>query len=358
MSIAELSMIKIQRTKTSRISELDYNNMPFGKVFSDHMVVVDYANGEWQTPQIMPYSNLSLSPACSSLHYGQLIFEGMKAFYEEASGKIILFRPEDNARRLNESAKRMAMPELPVAIFMECLEELIKLDRAWVPKTPDSSLYIRPFMMANDPFIGVNAASNFKFIIFTCPVGPYYSKPLNVLISDQFVRAVRGGIGAAKTAGNYAATLYPAQLAKKQGYDQILWTDGLERKYVEECGTMNTMFVIDNKIVTAETEEGTILQGITRDSVLKLCKYHNIPFEERKVSIEELLNAHKNGTLTDAFGVGTAAVIIHFELLGYKGTNYTLPPVETRTISTFLKKQLVEIQRGKTESPYNWVIKL
>lgn len=349
--------IKISLTTQSRLSEVDFNNIPFGRVFSDHIFVVDYADGRWQTPEIKPFEAMALSPACSALHYGQSIFEGMKANLDAQTGDVLLFRPEKNAARLNSSAIRMGMPTLPVETFLEGLKTLIKIDRKWVPNVEDSALYIRPFMFANDHFIGVKKAQNYRFIIFTCPVGAYYPKPVSVWIEKDFKRAFPGGTGAAKAAGNYAATLYPASLANEKGYDQILWTDGIESKYVEEIGTMNVFFVIDGKVLTPELD-GTILEGITRESVVQLMKNKGILVEERKVSVDEILAAHKNGTLEEVFGVGTAATITHISDLGYEDVRYALPSIPDRKISNSIKKELVNIKLGLLPDPHDWIVRM
>lgn len=349
--------MEIQKTKHSKLSSVDFNNIPFGKVFSDHMFVVDYTNGQWQRPSIKPYGNLQLSPATSSLHYGQAIFEGMKANKSADGQHILLFRPEENLKRLNNSALRMAMPELPTDLFMQGLSKLVDLDRNWVPDVPDSALYMRPVMFATDNFIGVKAAENYKFIIFTCPVGPYYSKPVSVLVADKFVRAFEGGTGAAKAAGNYAGTLYPANLAKQQGYDQILWTDGKEHKYVEEIGTMNVFFIVDGQAYTPALT-GTILPGITRKSVIQLLQDDGITVNEGRLDINWVIEQFKAGKLQDAFGVGTAATITHIERLGYDGKDYILPPIADRITSNNLKQQLVGIKKGAIADTYNWIVKV
>lgn len=349
--------IKITKTQNSKLSEVDFHNIPFGRVFSDHMFVIDYTDGAWQQPEIKPYGGMDISPACSALHYGQAIFEGMKANLDANTGDVLLFRPEENAKRLNRSAVRMGMPELPVETFMEGLKALLRLDRDWVPNVEDTALYIRPFMFANDNFIGVKKSNNYRFIIFTCPVGAYYSKPVSVWIEKDFKRAFPGGTGAAKAAGNYAATLYPASLVNEKGYDQILWTDGFESKYVEEIGTMNVFFVMDGKVVTPELD-GTILEGITRESVLQLMRDEGIEVEERKLSVDEILAAHKNNTLQEVSGVGTAATITHIASLGCEDVHYDLPPISERKISAKIREQLVNIKLGIEEDKYGWIVRV
>ncbi|MEJ8802941.1 branched-chain amino acid aminotransferase [Pontibacter sp. H249] len=340
----------------SRISELDYNNIEFGKIFSDHMLVVDYKDGAWQTPQIMPYGNMSLSPATSALHYGQAIFEGMKA-YRSADGDILLYRPLDNFKRLNISAERMCMPALPEDIFMQGLEQLLKLDAAWVPPTAGCALYIRPYMFATDDFIGVRPSSSYRFVIFSCPVGAYYGQPLKVAIEPHFVRSAEGGAGYAKAAGNYGAALYPAKKMQERGYHQLIWTDAKEHKYIEESGTMNLMFVIDGKLISPPVST-TILSGITRDSVLQLARDFGYTVEERKISVDEIVEAHKTGKLQEAFGTGTAATIAQIAIIHYNGTDMELPAIEGREISNKVATELDKIKTGETPDPHSWVYRI
>ncbi|TPE44629.1 branched-chain amino acid aminotransferase [Pontibacter mangrovi] len=352
MSIDMLT-IPAQCVAESRISELDYNNIEFGKIFSDHMLVADYKDGKWQNPQILPYGNMSLSPATSALHYGQSIFEGMKA-YKDANGDLLLFRPLDNFRRLNKSAERMCMPAITEDIFMQGLEQLLKLDAAWVPPTSGCALYIRPFMFATDEFIGVRPSSNYRFTVFTCPVGAYYGQPLKVAIEPQYVRSAEGGAGFAKAAGNYGAALLPARNMQERGYHQLIWTDAKEHKFIEESGTMNLMFVIDGKLITPPVST-TILAGITRDSVLTLAKDLGYTVEERKVSVDELEEAYKAGKLQEAFGTGTAATIAQIATIHYNGQDMHLPVVEEREISNRIANELDKIKTGQAPDKHNWV---
>ena len=352
----ETCFINITKTTQSRISELDYDNIEFGKIFADHMFSVEYKDGQWQTPEILPYGNLSLSPATSALHYGQALFEGMKA-YKNAAGEVLMFRPLDNARRLNLSAERLCMPTLPEDIFMQGLTELLKLDTDWVPPTKGCALYIRPFMFATDAFIGVRPSATYKFMIFCCPVGTYYANPLRVKIETEFARSVEGGAGYAKAAGNYGAALYPAKLGQEQGYQQLIWTDAKEHKYLEESGTMNLMFVIDGKLITPALST-SILAGITRDSVLQLARDWGMTVEERKISIDEILEAHANGTLEEAFGCGTAAVIAPIITIGYNGKDYELPAVENRKFSNKVGVELDKIKTGEAPDPHSWMVKI
>lgn len=348
--------IKISKTTQSRIKTCDFSNIQFGNVFSDHMFVVDYNDGAWENPEILPFSDLSLSPATFALHYGQAIFEGMKA-YKNAAGKAQLFRPLDNLNRLNTSAKRMGMAEIPKDIFMEGLSQLVLLDEQWIPSTEGSSLYIRPFMFATDSFVGVRPAKHFKLAIFTCPVNAYYPKPINVVVEQKYVRAFNGGVGYVKAAGNYGISMLPTLEANQKGFDQIIWTDGVHHEYIEESGTMNVFFVIGNKVITPALD-GTILAGITRDSVIKLLLQKGYVVEERKVKVTEIIEAANQGVLTDAFGTGTAAIIAKIASINYNNQSYVLPAAENREVSNWLYKTLYGIQTGKITDEFGWVVKI
>lgn len=348
--------IDIQTTNNSRIHEVEEGLKNFGRVFSDHMYIVDYKNGEWQNPRILPYGNLPMSPATSALHYGQAIFEGMKAFRNDAN-EILLFRELDNFNRLNKSAVRMCMPELPQELFTEGLHQLLKLDRNWVPTQDGASLYIRPFMFATDEYIGVKPSETYRFIIFTNPVGYYYSEPVKVKIETKYTRAALGGVGAAKAAGNYAASLYPARMAQQKGYHQLVWTDPQEHKYIEESGTMNIMFLIGNTLITPNTSE-TILSGVTRDSVIKVAEKWGYNVEQRKISISEIIEAHNNNTLKEMFGMGTAATIAHIELFNFNDKDYILPEISKRVFSPKVSQYLYDIKRGAETDPFNWISKI
>lgn len=349
--------IKTTRVDFSRIDQVDFNNLPFGKVYSDHMFMADWEEGTWKNFELCPFGDLHFSPAISSLHYGQMIFEGMKA-HLDPSGNPLLFRPEKNWERFNRSANRMAMPEIPKKLFRTALVDLVKMDKDWIPSTPGSSLYIRPFMFATEEFIGIKPADKFRFIIFTCPVGEYYPRPVRVMVSDKYVRAFKGGTGYAKAAGNYAATMTPIKEAKQLGYDQLLWLDGCEFKYIHEIGTMNVFFIIGDTVITPSTKDGEILEGVTRDSCIKILKDKGIKVEERKVAIDEIYDAYKAGTLKDVFGTGTAATITHISDLGYKGENLSLPEINTRVISNMLKEELDGIKKGLLEDKHNWMFKV
>jgi branched-chain amino acid aminotransferase len=348
--------IKIQKTAKSRVSEYDINNVPFGKCFSDHMFVAEYKDGKWGKADILPYGDVNMSYAMSALHYGQAIFEGMKA-YKNADGEVALFRAEDNFKRLNKSAVRMAMPEIPEELFMTGLMELIKLDSAWVPSSETGSLYIRPFLIATDEAIGVKISDTYKFVIITCPAGKYYSEPIKVLVETNYYRAVKGGVGFVKAAGNYGRSLYPTKLAQQKGYQQVIWTDSETQQYFEESGTMNVMFVIGDTLVTPGLSD-TILDGVTRNSVLTLARDWGMKVEERKVSIKEVFEAIEKGNLMEVFGCGTAATIAQIVGIGYNGKDYALPPVADRKFSTKVDETLRAIRKGKVEDKFHWMMKI
>lgn len=350
------TLFDIQRTETSRITEVDIENLPFGSVFSDHQFVMEFENGKWNTGGIEPYGDMRLSPAAMVLHYGQAIFEGMKAF-RQPDGGIALFRPQDNIRRFNVSGERMCMPKVDEETFMEALKELLKLDSQWVPNAEGSSLYIRPFMFATEVHVGVRPSAQYRFVIFTCPVGPYYKGNVRVKVETEYTRAAPGGTGFAKAAGNYGAALRPTELAKAQGYDQILWTDAVEHKYIEESGTMNAVFVMDGKLVSPALGD-TVLNGVTRASILKLARHFGLEVEERRIGVSELKAAAESGALQEAFGVGTAATMTAIEAIGFVGGDVELPPVEGWTIMPKLAKGLDDIRRGRAEDPFGWRIVL
>jgi len=346
--------IKVENIAESRLPKEDFNNLGFGKVFSDHMFVADYYDGDWHDFRIIPFDYLPMHPAMSSIHYGQSIFEGLKA-RKNKEGEVVLFRPNKNLERINVSAIRMAMPELPEELFYGGLEALLKLDHEWIPDAPGTSLYIRPYLFATDEFIGIRRSSRYKFIIFTSPVASYYSEPVKVYASDEYVRAFPGGTGFAKTAGNYARAIKPVEEVNKRGYQQILWLDGIEKKYLQEIGTMNIFIIIDGKVLTPSLEEGTILPGVTRDSVITLLKEWGIPVEERRISIDELVEAYHSGQLEDAFGAGTAATISMIKAIGYHNDEFVLPPFESRLISTRLLDTLTAIKNGEIEDTHGWL---
>jgi len=348
-----MAEIKITHSNQSRISEVDFNAIPFGKICTDHMACADYIDGEWTNFEIKPVEPLSIHPTNMTLHYGQAIFEGMKAS-KSVDGTPMLMRPELNAQRFNASAVRMCMPEFPEDMFVEMIYKLVSVDRAWIPPVTGSSLYIRPFMFATDENVGVRASSTYKFIILTLPAGPYYGRPISLTTSTEFVRAVDGGVGEAKCAGNYAASLYPARLANERGYDQVLWLDAHEFKYVQEVGTMNIFFVIGNKVITPATS-GSILKGITRLSIIELLKDKGINVEQRELSIDEVVTAYDNGTLVEVFGVGTAALIANVNRIEHRGHVMDLDP-ENFGISLEIKAQINGLRNGTIEDKYGWMM--
>jgi branched-chain amino acid aminotransferase len=348
--------IQVQKVQKSRVTDVNVNEVPFGKVFTDHMFIADYQDGEWSNFRIIPYQHIKMSYAMSALHYGQAIFEGMKAFRQD-NGDVVVFRAKDNWARLNRSAHRMAMPEVPEEVFMQGLLQLLSLDKKWVPDSENGSLYIRPFMIATEEAIGVKISNEYQFVIIAAPAGVYYTQPIKTLIQNTFYRSVKGGIGYVKAAGNYGRSLYPTKLAQEKGYQQILWTDAETGKYIEEAGTMNVMFVKNGVLVTPGLNE-TLLAGITRDSIIKLARKQDIPVEERKVSIEEILNGIESGEVTEAFGVGTAATVAHITAIGYEGKDYALPPLEQRKLSPMFDKKLRDIRKGRIPDEFGWLTKV
>ncbi len=346
-----LTEIPVRKITSSKINEVDFNHLEFGKHVSDHMLVCDYKNGNWQTPQIMPYANLSLSPTALALHYGQTVFEGMKAFKME-DGSINIFRVDKHYERFVKSLERMCMTVIPKEIFVDGLFQLIWLDKNWVPASP-SSLYIRPFMFASEAKFGVKVSDEYRFIIFSGPVPALYTKPIKVKVETEFVRAAKGGTGSAKCGGNYGAAFLPAKKAKEEGFDQVLWTDSKENKYIEESGMMNAMFVINDVVVTPPLSD-SILDGVTRDSLLTIAKTLGYKIEERKVSVQELKDAISNGSITEVFGVGTAALISPVSVVGIEGKEYALPSYTSDNIMFKLKNKLDNIRHGAAPDIYNW----
>ncbi len=347
--------IDVQKTDNSRINTVDFNNIPFGEVFSDHMFIADYKDGEWQDCRIVPYGPLSLGPSNLALHYGQSIFEGMKAT-KDKEGRTMLYRPDMHVKRINRSAYRMCMPEIPEELFLQAVHQLVELDSDWVPPIKGSALYIRPFMFATDEILGVKVSKTYKFIFFTGPVGPYYPKPVRLKAETFYVRAVKGGVGEAKAAGNYGAAMLPAYLAQQQGFDQILWLDAIEHKYIQEVGTMNIFFRINDTIVTPETD-GAILRGITRDSLLKLMEHEGIKHEVRPITIDEIVEAHKDGSLKEIFGSGTAAVIARVSDFTYKDKTYELKLEDgEESRAAWLKAKIDGIRYGEEEDVFGWLV--
>ena len=347
--------IKISPVSESRLGEIDFDDLDFGKVFADHMVEVDFRDGVWHRPEIKPYGALSLMPSNTALHYGQAVFEGMKAT-KHADGRAVLFRPELHARRLNRSAARLAMAELPEETFLACLHRLVDLDKAWIPPNEGSSLYVRPFLFANDNTVGVRPASAYKFMIITSPVGPYYAKPVRLLAQKAYIRAAVGGVGEAKAAGNYAAAMLPSMLAQAQGYDQILWLDAVERRYVQEVGTMNIFFVIDGEVITPSTDEGTILSGITRRTILEYLRDAGTPATERRVTVDELIAASEAGTLEEAFGSGTAAVVSEIESITVEGRELPIPKRTPDSYAARVKDFIEGVRSGRLPDDKGYLV--
>ncbi|MBL4716616.1 MAG: branched chain amino acid aminotransferase [Bacteroidetes bacterium] len=348
--------IDIQLTENYRLSEIEINNVPFGRVFSDHMFIAEYDSNGWGNAKIIPHQRLLVNPASHGLNYGQSLFEGMKA-YKGQNGEPQLFRPLDNHKRLCKTAKRMCMPEIPEELFMSALNELVGLDRDWIPDQEGSALYLRPLYFADDDYIGVKASNKFKFIIITCPVGPYYAEPVNVLVSIKYIRACKGGMGQYKAAGNYAPTLLPAKEANEKGYHNMLWMNAENPKLLEEIGTMNVFVVIGDEVITPILN-GNILEGITRNSILQLLKDRDYNVSERELSIDEVAEAYHNGNLKEAFGAGTAASITHIAKIGYNGKDIILPPIEDRPISNMLADVLCKIKTSREPDPHGWVYKI
>ena len=344
-------MIDIQRSPNSKINNTDFDNLVFGQVFTDHMMECDFKDGEWQTPVIKPYGPLTLEPSARVFHYGQAVFEGMKA-YKDKDDKIWLFRPDQNFERINKSSKRLAIPEFPKEYFFNALEELLKLEKDWIKKGFGNSLYLRPFVIATEAGVSASAAKEYKFMIICSPAQAYYSGEVRVKFSEKFSRAADGGVGYAKAAGNYGAQFYPTNLAKEEGFQQIIWTDANSHDYLEEAGTMNVFFRIGDKLVTAPTND-RILDGVTRKSVLTLAEEFNIETEVRRVSVQEIIEAAEKGDLKEMFGSGTATVINPIAGFGYKDMKFELPKMED-SYATFFKDKLMKIQYNEAEDKFGW----
>ena len=351
MSVETSTKIAIQKATTSKISQVDFDNLPFGKVTSDHMFVCDYKDGKWQHPRIMPYQNISLDPSSKIFHYGQSIFEGMKA-YKDDDERIWLFRPLENQKRINKSAKRLAMPEFPEDYFMEGLKELLKIDSDWIPKKPGSSMYVRPFVMATSNGFHASPADEYKFIIACAPSGAYFGGEVKVLIEQNYSRSANGGVGYAKAGGNYAGQFYPTQLAIEKGYQQVIWTDDNKHEYIEEAGAMNVFIRIDDTLITCPTSD-RILDGITRKSIIAIAEDEGIKVEVRKILVSELVEAAKNGSLKEMFGAGTAAVVSPIAGFGFQEKDYELPTIENSYASRF-KKRITDIQYNRAEDKFGW----
>ena len=347
--------IEIQPIEKSKIDSVDFDNLPFGSVFSDHMLTCDFVNGAWQTPVIKAYSPISLEPSSKIFHYGQSIFEGMKA-YKDTHENTLLFRPLENFKRLNKSAERLMIPAIPESIFMDGLKKLLEVDNQWIPKNEGSSLYIRPFMFASGNGFHASPADAYKFIICTAPSGAYFAGKIKVLIEEKYARAANGGVGFAKAGGNYAAQFYPTQLAIEKGYNQVIWTDDNAHEYIEEAGAMNIFIRINDTLITSPTSD-RILDGITRKSIIQIANDLGLNMEVRKITVSEVIAAAQAGSLQEMFGAGTAAVISPIAGFGYQNTDYNLPKV-TESYASLLKKTITDLQTNKTEDPYGWRVQL
>ena len=351
MKNADSIEIDIVKAPTSKISSVDFENLAFGHTFTDHMMVCDYKDGTWQQIKIKPYGPIELEPSAKVFHYGQAVFEGMKA-YKDDDDKIWMFRPEENFIRINKSANRLAIPEFPKEYFFSALEELLKLEKAWIKKGFGNSLYIRPFVIATEPGVLASPGKAYKFIIICSPAKSYYTGEVRVKFSENYSRAADGGVGYAKAAGNYGAQFYPTNLAKEEGFQQIIWTDANSHEFLEEAGTMNIFFRIDDTLVTAPTND-RILDGITRKSLIQIAKANNVPVEVRRVSVNEIVKASEDGSLKEIFGTGTAAVINPIQGFGYKGERYELPKTED-SYATYFKDKLMKIQYNLAEDEFGW----
>ncbi len=345
--------LSIHLTSESRVSKVDFHNLPFGKIITDHMFEIDFDGKQWVNPRISPVEKMSIHPMNMALHYGQSIFEGMKASRSK-DGTPLLFRPELHAKRMNASAKRMCMPEMPEEMFVEAIHAIVGLEQEWIPKIEGSALYIRPLMFATDEMVGVKASDTYKMIIICLPVGPYYPKPIKLLVEHHYIRAAQGGVGEAKTAGNYAAALYPSKLAREKGYDQILWLDAIHHKFVQEVGTMNIFFVFKNEIVTPDTS-GTILKGITRASALEILRGDGHVVNERELSIDEILTRYQAGDLVEVFGTGTAALVANVEEIKYNDVTITLPN-NTWQVSTAIRDEINGMRFGTIADKRGWTV--
>lgn len=352
--------IRIEKTKALKELPAADNPLKFGTIFTDHMFIMDYEAGKgWHDARIVPYEKISLEPSAMVFHYGQEMFEGLKA-YKTEDGRTLLFRPDKNAERTNNTNRRLCIPEIPVEDFVQAVKAVVKVDKAWVPEKEGTSLYIRPFIIAVDPFLGVRPSNTYMFLIILSPVGSYYPEgldPVKIWIEDEYVRAVKGGIGEAKTGGNYAASLRSQVKAHEEGYSQVLWLDGVNRKYIEEVGAMNIFFKIAGRVITPELT-GSILPGVTRDSVMALCREWELPVEERRISIDEVFEAYENSTLEEVFGTGTAAVISPVGHLRWENKIMQVQDGSIGPISRRLYDTLTGIQLGKLPDTHNWTVRV
>lgn len=343
--------MRTEKTSISKLDSTDFNNLKFGETFTDHMFVCDYEEGKWVDPRVVPYKPIEIEPSANVFHYGQAVFEGMKG-YKDDLGKIWLFRPTENYKRISISSERLAMPELGESLFLSALNELLTLDSDWVKPGIGNSVYIRPFVFGSEHCIAASPSRKYKFMIILSPVQSYYTGSLKVLVAEKYSRAANGGVGFAKAAGNYGSQFYPTGLAQKQGYDQIIWTDSKNHKFIEEAGTMNIFVRIDDTLITAPTTD-TILDGITRKSIIKIAEDNDIKVEVRPISIDEVIEAHSNERLKEIFGSGTAVVVSEISSFGYKGKNYNLKITEN-SYATTLKSTITKIQYNLIQDPYGW----
>ena len=344
--------MRITHAQESKIKNVDFDNLNFGEIFTDHMFVCNYKDGQWSTPEIMPYQSIQMDPSSSVFHYGQAVFEGMKAYKDDADG-IWLFRPEENFERINKSSERLSIPEFPKELFFEGLEKLLEMDKEWIKKGAGNSLYVRPFVFASQAGVQASASNAYKFMIICSPVASYYSGgEVYVLVAEKYSRAAAGGVGYAKAAGNYAAQFYPTSLAHKEGFQQIIWTDANTHEYLEEAGTMNIFFRINDTLITTPTSD-RILDGITRKSILQLAEHLGIKTDVRPISIHELLSSKEDGSLREIFGAGTAVVVSPIKGFGYQNKRHVLEDVPD-SFATILKDHIVNIQRNTTEDPFGW----
>lgn len=343
--------IEVVKTPASKIESIDFENLIFGNIFTDHMMVCDFEDGEWKNPQVIPYGPIVMEPSARVFHYGQAIFEGMKAFKDDED-QVWLFRPDQNFERFNKSSKRLSIPEIPKDIFFEGLETLLNLDRKWIQKGFGSSLYIRPFVIATEPGVSASPSTQYKFMIICSPAKAYYSGEVRVVFAEEFSRSANGGVGFAKAAGNYGAQFYPTDLAKKEGFQQVVWTDASSHEYLEEAGTMNVFFRIGDTLLTAPTSD-RILDGVTRKCVLALAEESGIPYEVRRISVKEVVEAARAGELKEMFGSGTAATINPIKGFGYKGEKFELQD-QGDCYADFFKSKLMNIQYNKVEDKFGW----
>ena len=347
--------IKVFKAKKSKIKDVDFENFSFGSVFTDHMFECEYVNGKWENPVIRPYEKISIEPSASVFHYGQAIFEGMKAFKDD-NDNVFLFRPNENFERINKSAIRMSIPQIERNLFFSAIEQLVNLDKDWIKKGEGKSLYIRPFIIATDYAIQAVASNNYKFMIICAPATLYYTKKLSVLIADKYSRAASGGFGYAKAAGNYAGQFYPTNLAKKSGFDQVIWTDSNEHKYIEEAGTMNIFFRIDNELYTAPITD-TILDGVTRKSIIEIAKNNGIAVNIKKISVQEIISASNEKRLKEIFGTGTAAIVSQVSGFKYKDEYFEVKE-QNDSYAELLKTKLLNIQTNQSKDPLGWRYKI